>query len=268
MLKASAGDPAPPPLVSVIMPMHNAEAFVGAAIRSVQGQTVTDWELLAIDDSSTDESVTVAGDAAAADPRIRVLRNDGPGGAGPTRNVGIAAARGRYIAFLDSDDLWLPSKLEKQLALLEVTGAPLVYSAYYKVDADFTTEAAEFAPNGRVVRAPGRLEYRHMLRQDYIGFLTLVYDTHALGKRLLPTIERRQDYAFKLAILHEGHVARGLDEPLALYRAGRAGSLSSNKLVVATYNWHIYRHVEALPLPRALWAFANYAVRSGLKYLI
>src|SRR5699024_2536181 len=114
----------------------------------------------------------------------------------------------------------------------------------------------------------GRLEYRHLLRQDYIGFLTAVYDTHAIGKRMLPGIERRQDYALMLAILREGHVARGLDEPLALYRAGRAGSLSANKLVAARYNWRIYRHVEALPLPRALWTFANYAVRAGLKYFI
>ena len=261
-------DRSPTPLVSVIMPMHDAEDFVGAAIRSVQAQTEQRWELLVVDDSSADGSVAAARRAAGDDPRVQLLSNDGPGGAGPTRNVGIAAARGRYIAFLDSDDLWLPTKLEKQLALLEVSGAPLVYSAYYKVGADFRDDAVDFAPNGRVVRAPRRLEYRHMLRQDYIGFLTLVYDTRVLGKRLLPSIERRQDYAFKLAVLHEGHVAKGLDEPLALYRAGRAGSLSSNKLVVATYNWHIYRHVEALPLPRALWAFANYAVRSGLKYLI
>lgn len=250
------------------MPVHNAAEFVGLAVRSVQGQTVTDWELLVVDDSSTDGSLAEAHRLAATDTRIRVLSNDGPGGAGPTRNVGITAARGRYVAFLDSDDMWLPAKLEKQLALLEVSGAPLVYGDYYKVAADITVEAADFVPNGRVVRAPSRLAYRDMLRQDYIGFLTLVYDTHALGRRLLPTIERRQDYAFKLAILREGHVARGLDEPLALYRAGRAGSLSSNKLVASTYNWHIYRHVEELPLPRALWAFANYAVRSGLKYLI
>lgn len=256
------------PLVSVVMPMHDAAAFVGAGIRSVQAQTVQEWELLVVDDSSSDDSHAVAERAAAADPRVRVLRNEGPGGAGPTRNVAIEAARGRYIAFLDSDDLWLPTKLERQLALLEVSGAPLVYSAYYKVDADFAGEAVDFTPNGRVVRPPLRLEYRHMLRQDYIGFLTAMYDTRALGKRLLPSIERRQDYALMLGILRDGHVARGLDEPLALYRAGRAGSLSANKLVAARYNWHIYRHVERLPLPRALWAFGNYAVRAGLKYLI
>lgn len=267
MLTPDSG-PADHPLVSVIMPMHNAEPFVGAAIRSVQAQTMPDWELLVVDDSSADGSVAAAARAAGGDGRVRVLSNDGPGGAGPTRNVGIMAARGRFIAFLDSDDLWLPAKLEKQLALLETSEAPLVYSAYYKVDADFAGEATGFTDNGRVVRAPRRLEYRHMLRQDYIGFLTAVYDTRTLGKRTLPDIERRQDYALMLAILRDGHIARGLDEPLALYRAGRRGSLSANKLVAARYNWHIYRHVEALPLPRALWAFGNYGVRAGLKYLI
>ena len=255
-------------LLSVIMPMHNAERFVGQAIRSVLAQTVTDWELLIIDDASTDGSLAEVERGSGGDPRIRLLTNPGPHGAGPARNVGIEAARGRYVAFLDSDDMWLATKLDKQLALLEVSGAPLVYSAYYKIDGDSTTEATDFEPNGRVVTAPSRLEYKHLLRQDYIGFLTAVYDTAVLGKRMLPDIVRRQDYALMLALLREGHVARGLAEPLALYRARRSGSLSSNKIVAAKYNWHIYRHVEALPLPRALWAFGNYAVRAGTKYLI
>src|SRR5690625_987453 len=154
------------PLVSVIMPMHNAERFIAQSIRSVLGQTVTDWELLIIDDASQDESRAVAEQAAAGDDRIRVLTNPGPSGAGPTRNVGIDAAAGRYIAFLDSDDMWLPTKLAKQLALFEVSGAPLVYSAYYKIPGDWSAEAADFTPTGRVVRAPLRLEYKHMLRQD------------------------------------------------------------------------------------------------------
>ena len=256
------------PLVSVVMPMHNAERFVAQSIRSVLAQTVSDWELLIIDDASQDDSRAVAERAAGGDSRIQVLSNPGPNGAGPTRNVGIEAARGRFIAFLDSDDMWLSAKLEKQLALLEVSRSPLVYSAYYKISGDWAAEAAEFTPTDRVVRPPLRLEYKHMLRQDYIGFLTAMYDTEVLGKRHLPAIKRRQDYALMLELLREGHVARGLSEPLALYRAARSGSLSSNKFVAAKYNWHIYRHVEALPLPRALWAFGNYAVRAGAKYLI
>ncbi|MEE6289002.1 glycosyltransferase family 2 protein [Georgenia sp. MJ173] len=256
------------PAVSVIMPMHNSAAFVAASIRSVQAQTFSSWELLVVDDSSTDASAAVVAPMAAADPRIRLLVNSGPRGAAGARNIAIAAARGRYHAFLDSDDLWLPAKLERQLELMARTATPLTYSAYYKVDADSAVEAVDFTPSTRVVRAPLRLEYHHMLRQDYIGFLTFVYDAEQLGRRFLPPLERRQDYALKLSILREGHVALGLADPLALYRAGRRGSLSSNKLVAATYNWQIYRHVEALPLPRAIFAFGNYAVRSGLKYLI
>lgn len=256
------------PAVSVIMPMHNSAPFVGAAIRSVQAQDVDSWELLVVDDASTDGSPEVVAPLAAADPRIRLLRNNGPRGAAGARNTAIAEARGRYHAFLDSDDLWLPTKLEEQLALMARTSAPMTYAAYYKIAGDLAVEAADFVPTTRVVHPPARLDYRQMLRQDYIGFLTFVLDTEQLGRRFLPDLERRQDYALKLEILREGHVALGIDRPLALYRAGRAGSLSSNKLRVARYNWHIYRHVEALPLPRAVWAFGNYAVRSGLKYLI
>src|SRR5690554_6194367 len=150
------------PLVSVVMPMHNAERFVAQSIRSVLAQTVSDWELLIIDDASQDDSRAVAERAAGGDSRIQVLSNPGPSGAGPTRNVGIEAARGRFIAFLDSDDMWLPAKLEKQLALLEVSRSPLVYSAYYKIAGDWSAEAAEFTPTDRVVRPPLRLEYKHM----------------------------------------------------------------------------------------------------------
>lgn len=250
------------------MPMHNSAEFVGASIRSVQAQSTGSWELVVVDDSSTDSSAAVVAELAAADPRIRLLTNDRGRGAAAARNVAIGAARGRYLAFLDSDDMWLPQKLERQLDLMQRTGTPLSYSAYYKIDGDTEVEAGDFVPTRRVVRAPLRLEYRHMLRQDYIGFLTAIYDTEQLGRRYLPPLKRRQDYALMLAILREGHTAQGLAEPLALYRAARSGSLSSNKLKAARYNWHIYRHVEGLPLPRAVIAFANYATRSALKYLI
>ena len=256
------------PAVSVIMPMHNSAAFVAASIRSVQAQTFEDWELVVVDDSSRDGSADTVTRMAQSDSRIRLLGNDGRPGAAGARNVAIAAARGRYHAFLDSDDMWLPTKLARQLELMARTATPLTFSAYYKLEPGSTVEAVDFTPSKRVVRAPLRLEYRHLLRQDYIGFLTAVYDTEQLGRRFLPPLKRRQDYALMLSILREGHVAIGLAEPLALYRAGRSGSLSSNKFVAARYNWHIYRHVEALPLPRALWSFGNYAVRAGLKYFI
>lgn len=250
------------------MPLHNTAPFVAASVRSVLDQTFPDWELLVVDDRSTDGSVAVVREAAAEDPRVMLTVNPGSAGAAAARNHGTDLARGRYIAFLDSDDLWLPAKLAEQIALHERTGAPLTYSSYFKIDAGEHTEATSFAPNGRIVRPPLKLTYRHMLRQDYVGFLTAMYDTEVLGKRRFPSLERRQDYAMLLEIFREGHVAHGLHQPLAIYRAGRAGSLSSNKLVAARYNWHLYRNVEALSWLRATAAFVNYAVRSAHKHLI
>lgn len=248
--------------------MHNANSTVRASISSVVGQTFKDWELIVVNDSSTDSSADKVAALAAADPRIRLLQNTGERGAAHARNVGVEAARGRYIAFLDSDDLWLPTKLDRQIELLQSTGAPLAYSWYVKVDGDAEVDAATFVPDKRLVRAPLRLTYRHMLKQDYIGFLTAIYDTQTLGKRYFPPLKRRQDYAMLLSIMREGHEAFGVGEPLAVYRAARSGSLSSNKFRVGKYNWHIYRNVEELPLHRAVLAFTNYAVRSTWKYFI
>lgn len=257
-----------PPLVSVIMPMRNSVDMIGASIRSVQAQTFTDWELVVVDDRSTDDSYAVVRAFAEGDRRVRLLRNPGRQGAAHARNHATEHARGRYIAFLDSDDMWLATKLERQLELMTATGTPLTYAAYYKITGDEQVEAAAFTPSRRVVRAPTRLTYAKMLRQDYVGFLTAMYDTRAVGKRYFPDLARRQDYAMLLELFRTGITARGTTEPLAIYRAARSGSLSSNKIQSSQYNWQIYRHIEGLPLWRAMWAFANYAVRSGLKYLI
>src|SRR5699024_2737280 len=163
---------------------------------------------------------------------------------------------------------WLPTKLEKQLELCSRTGTALTYAGYYKIPSSKAVEAQDFTPNSRRVIPPDALDYRRMLRQDYIGFLTAMYDSDLLGKRYFPDLERRQDYAMLLEIFREGVTAHGLCEPLAIYRAARSGSLSSNKIAASRFNWHIYRHVERLPFHKALWSFGNYAIRSGLKYLI
>lgn len=256
------------PMVSIIMPVCDCRALVGASIESVLGQTYADWELLAVDDYSRDDSADVVHEFSRMDARVRLLRNHGRRGAARARNFAIRSSRGRYIAFLDSDDQWLPRKLEKQVRFARRTRAPLTFTAYYKIDARSTETAASFAPNGRVVSAPLMLEYRHMLRQDYIGCLTAMYDAGQLGRVLMPEISRRQDYALWLEILRPGRRALGLAEPLALYRAQRPGSLSSNKLRAAGFNWQVYRDVEQLPLPRAAAAFGNYAFRASRKFLI
>ncbi|UFU02225.1 glycosyltransferase [Ruania suaedae] len=254
------------PLVSVIMPVHDAVATVGAAIRSVQEQSHTDWELLITDDASTDGSWDLVQRLAEEDSRIKPARAEVSGGAARARNAAIDRAAGSYVAFLDADDQWLPRKLARQLAFAADTAAPLTFTAYYKVAADFEGEAGQFAPNDRVVHAPPQLDYRAMLRQNHIGCLTAMYDVGALGLRRMPDLRKRQDYGLWLSILREGGSAHGLDEPLALYREARPGSLSGgSRLRLVRYNWQLYREIEGLSLPRSVWALGQVTINSTLK---
>lgn len=253
------------PLVSVVMPVHNSVATVGASVRSVLAQTHADVELLITDDASTDGSMDLLRDLARQDERVRPEAAPGQGGAAKARNLALARARGEYVAFLDSDDMWLAEKLERQLAFAADGDAPLTFTSYYKVDGDHAGEACDFTPNGRVIEARDRVTYRDMLVQDHIGALTAMYDRSLLGTRLMPDMPKRQDYALWLAIMREGHPARGLREPLAIYRSGRAGSLSSNKLSLVEHNWRLYRDHEQLSLLRSTRALAGAAWHSARK---
>lgn len=245
------------PLVSVVMPVHNSAATLGASVRSVLAQTHEDVELLITDDASTDESMELLQDWSRLDERVRPRAAPERGGAARARNLAMARARGEFVAFLDSDDMWLAPKLEHQLAFAAAGDAPLTYTAYYKVAGDYTGEAADFTPNGREVLARARVTYRDMLVQDHIGALTAMYDRKALGTRLMPDMPKRQDYALWLSIMRDGHPARGLQEPLAVYRAGRPGSLSSNKLALVEHNWRLYREHEHLSTSQSARALAG-----------
>lgn len=251
-------------LVSVVMPCFNTESYVGAAVASVLAQTHTDVELLVVDDASTDSSAAVVDSVADGDERVTLFRMAENGGAARARNQALQHATGDFVAFLDSDDLWLPAKLERQVAFAEVVGAPLTYTSYYKVDADSPTDAASVRDSGRIVDPPGVLDYRTMLEANYIGSPTAMYDRRALGTRLMPDLRKRQDYAMWLSILRDGGTARGLLEPLAIYRE-RHGSLSQAKVGLAAWNWRLYREVERLSLPQSILSLGQTAVRSMAK---
>ncbi|GHG06085.1 glycosyltransferase family 2 protein [Streptomyces filamentosus] len=253
------------PLVSVVMPVHNSAVTLGSSVRSVLAQTHTDVELLITDDASTDDSMDLLQELARQDERVLPQAAPEQGGAAKARNLALARARGEYVAFLDSDDMWLPAKLERQIAFAAEGDAPLTFTSYYKVDGDYTGEACDFTPNGRVVEARERVTYRDMLVQDHIGALTAMYDRAALGTRLMPDMPKRQDYALWLAIMRNGNPARGMKEPLAIYRAGRAGSLSSNKLALVEHNWRLYRQHERLSVPRSALALYGAAWHSLRK---
>jgi teichuronic acid biosynthesis glycosyltransferase TuaG len=243
-------------LVSVVMPAFNSAVFIEQAIRSVQAQTLTDWELLVADDGSTDETAAIVRRMNDNDPRVKLIslgERRGPAGA---RNAAIEAAGGRYIAFLDSDDMWKPHKLERQIAFMRARDIALSFSAYDRIG-----EAGE--PRGQV-HARRKVNYRQLLGYCVIGCLTAVYDTKKLGKQYMPDIPKRQDYALWLKILKQVDYAWPVPESLAIYRV-RRGSVSSNKLIAARYNWRLYHDVEKLGLVRSAYYFAQYAVRGAWR---
>lgn len=251
-------------LVSVVMPCYNTERYVAAAITSVLSQTHADLELLLVDDASTDATSDILSDLARTDERVSVARMSVNGGAARARNHALARATGDFVAFLDSDDLWLPHKLERQLAFARIVGAPLTYTSYYKIESDEVQDWAAAKSRGRVIDPPGVLDYRTLLEANYIGSPTAMYDRRRLGTRLMPDLRKRQDYALWLSILRSGETARGLLEPLAAHRR-RVGSLSQDKLELAGWNWRLYRQVERLSVPRALLSLGQTTVRSVAK---
>lgn len=227
-------------LVSIIMPAYNCVDYIAESIRSVQNQTYQNWELIVADDNSTDGTVNTVRSMAADDNRIHLLETDINLGPAAARNRAINAAQGNYIAFLDSDDIWFPDKLSRQISFMEQTGYDFTYTAYEKIN-----ERSEHM--GIVVSAPKSVNYSSMLyRGDPIGNLTVVYDATKLGKFYVPDIKKRNDFALWLKMMHDCKRAYGLNEVLASYRV-RAGAISSTrKSELMKYYWKLYRDIENL----------------------
>lgn len=243
-------------MVSVITPLHNSAAYISETIESVLAQTYQAWELIIVDDVSTDQSVQIVEAFVERDARIKLIKLEENSGAAVARNTAIKAASGRYIAFLDSDDLWLPDKLDKQLAFMRMHGHPFTFSAYSRID-------EQGQPLG-LVGVPDKVSYRQMLKTSVIGCLTAMYDTAYFGKVYMPLIRKRQDYGLWLKLLKLVEHAHGLQKPLGLYRV-RRDSISSNKLNTSTYNWRLYRDVENLSFLSSCYYFSHYAVRGVLR---
>lgn len=244
------------PLVSIITPSFNSANYISNTIDSILSQTFTEWELLIIDDCSTDDSIEIITEWCKKDSRINLIQLHENSGAAVARNSGIEVARGRYIAFLDSDDKWLPNKLEKQLKFMQKNNYDFTYTAYNKVTPDGTILGEMGVPN--------KLQYSDLLKKCEIGCLTAMYDTARLGKIYMPLIRKRQDLGLWLRILKETKYAYGLNEILASYTV-RNNSISSNKRQAAMYTWKLYREVEMLPLHKAIYYFSHYAINGVLR---
>lgn len=236
-------------LVSIITPTYNSSGFIESTINSILNQTYTKWELLITDDCSTDGTWEKLMEFAQNDKRIRIFRLGTNSGPGVARNNSIENAQGRFIAFCDSDDQWLPEKLELQVEFMLKNNIHFAFSNY-----DIINETG--VSIGSMV-SPERVNYKKMLQNDYIGCLTAIYDSENLGKFFMPKIIKRQDWALWLAILKKTPYAYNVNKKLALYRK-RGNSVSSNKLKVIKYNWAIYRNVEKLSFLKSLFYFISY----------
>lgn len=243
-------------LVSVITPSYNSEEFIAQAIESVLAQSYQLWEMIIVDDGSLDASADIINSYCWNDARIKLITVGEKSGPGKARNLAIKAAKGRYIAFLDSDDLWLPEKLAKQIIFMQEHKLAFTYASYQLTNQD-NDDLGVFI-------TAEQISYEDLLRTSNIGCLTAVYDTHRLGKLYMPEIMQQEDYGLWLAILKRIKNAIGMQEPLAVYRL-RKGSISSNKLYAAMYQWIVYRDIEKLGLLPSIYYFLHYAYHGLMK---
>ena len=236
-------------LVSIITPMYNAKETIESTIASVQAQTYKNWEMIIVDDCSNDGSAANVEQCASKDERIRLIRHDHNCGIAETRNTAMQHARGRYVAFLDSDDLWLPQKLEKQISFMKEHDASFSHTA-----CEVVNESGQKI--GKIRHVPLQVKYDELLRGNVINCLTVVIDVKRIGRPIMPAI-RHEDYACWLEILQKEEYAWGLDEVLAEYREVGT-SMSGNKIRVAVWQWNIYRKYLKLNLIKSVYYFIHY----------
>lgn len=249
-------------MISIVTPAYNAESFILDTIKMVLCQTYTDWEWIIVEDGSTDgtrrllKSMQENGEL---DSRIRLFfLDDNENGAAGARNRGIDEAKGRYIAFLDADDVWMPEKLRKQIDFMMANDVAFSFTSY-----EFGDEQA--VSTGRLVAAPKELTYRQALSRTVIFTTTVMFDTDKINKELIhmPYVGS-EDTATWWRILRSGYKAYGIQDALAIYRRP-ASSLSSNKLVAIKRIWYLYRHEEKLGLVESMWHFAGWAYRATIR---
>ena len=223
-------------LVSIIMPSYNTAKYIGESIESVQRQTYQNWELIIVDDCSTDNTDEVV-KSYLSDERINYFKNEKNSGAAVSRNRALREAKGKWIAFLDSDDLWMPEKLKKQISFMEKNGYHFSYTNYAEID-------TEDNRNGITVTGPKKITKTGFFNYCWPGCLTVMYDDETVGLIQIADIKKNNDYAMWLKVCRKADCYL-LDEELALYRRGRAGSVSTHS-IKTMIGWHyrLYREAE------------------------
>lgn len=246
------------PLVSIVTPVFNSAIFLSSAIESVQNQTYKTWEHILVDDGSEDNSVAIIEKYAANDKRIKLLRLTFNQGSGPARNLAIKAAKGKYIAFLDSDDIWVPERLEKHIEFMLDNSLAVSHASYGYIK-----------ENGKVFRKPYLVsnmpvDYNYLLKHTDISCLTAIFDQEIIGKFYMPDLRRKQDYALWLSILKNGNVSVPFNryEILAYYRQ-RKGSATNNKWLLLIKHFLFLRRQEKLNIYKSI-KYTIYWIIGGL----
>ena len=247
------------PIISVITPCYNLQEYLHRTIESVQEQTLTDWEMIIVDDCSTDDSIKIARQYAQNDPRIHVITLDENSGSSKARNVGLDFAKGRFITFIDGDDLIMPNKFQDQIAFMKDNSYGITYTNYRRITPDEKQ-------TGILIRNPDTINYNYLLKHTAMGTLTPIYDSDIIGNtyRFDETLPARMDYLFWLTILKDGYTAYRFDEDLARYRRGHT-SLSSNLHRGQKIVWDIYRNRLGFNFAQASWYYIHYVCHALKK---
>ena len=233
-------------LVSIIMPSYNCGQYVEDTIRSVQAQTYQNWEIIFMDDCSPDDTVRRVSVLREKDPRIKLFQNKSNSGAAVSRNNALREAKGRWIAFLDSDDIWEPEKLEKQVQFMEENGYSFSYTGYQEID-------SYSKPTGVFISGPKHVSKQGMYNFCWPGCLTVMYDASKIGLVQIEDIKKNNDYAMWLKVCKKADCYL-LPEVLAKYRRGRAGSVSTHG-ITTMIGWHykLWREAEKRSVIASLW---------------
>lgn len=239
-------------LVSIIIPVHNSEKYIIETIDSVKKQTYQNWELILVDDCSTDSGVEIIKKNIKKDKRIKLIKLEKNSGAAIARNTGIDIAKGKYICFLDSDDIWDKEKLTKQIKFITKNNYAFIFTGY-----EFMSENS--IPNGKKVFVPLKIKYNEALKNTTIWTSTVMFNMQKLSKNdiYMPNVRRGQDTATWWKVLKKVDYAYGINEILAYYRRS-SNSLSSNKLKALKRTWNLYRNVEHLGVFASAYNFCWY----------
>ena len=246
-------------LVSIVTPLYNTEKYIGETIESVINQSYKNWEMIIIDDVSTDNSCKIVEEYIVKDQRIKLLKNKKNSGVSITRNVGIKEAKGKYIVFLDADDLFMPDKLRKQVNFMEINNFLLTQTAYEKVNEDGSLRG--------IVMFPKLLTYHDSLKGNLMKCFAVMINQEKLGKRYFETYKLSEDHVYWLDLLKDVEGCYGIEEILGKYRIIE-NSRSSNKIEAVKFQWYIIHKIEKISLFKSIYYFINYLWYGYKRYKV